>query len=656
MHQTPLIRIFIFLATSLLLATVHAQSHDDFEATILDMPLEQLLQVRVASKRLESVNDAPNVITVISANDIHRYGARHLRNVIDRLPNAQVIGSTNYPHNRTSLRGVTQTHLDDKILILLNGRPIRDAGQGGVNGDIYSSFPLNLIQQIEIIRGPGSVLYGTNAFSGVINIVTKKSEAPVEFQIEAKYGSNSSKEVDITGGGFFEDFSFMGALNTHSSNGDTFTHTTGEIGPDGDYETGRNSLETVFQSQYKQLNINVIINKIEQKAGNNLLTFPSEYWTIARRFIDIGYLIDLNKDWHLQTNITYNGMNNTAGIIGGTGRFFTTRSRGYLSEVSLHGNINKNTDIVIGGVYDLLKGDNVSDGTRNTDIDTWRSSFYSQFDYRVNRRLKLNGGFQLNKPEGGDSDIAPRAAGIVTFNKNYTLKLMYDEAYRSPFGLDLFLDAAFLLGNPDLKPETIDTYSAQLIYTQQESNVALTYYTSRHKDLIVRTIDDSDQVTLTNQGQIDYDGIELEYNWAFNQYWNAAGSISYQSNETEKGDKDSTFHPNWMAKSGVSYDANGYLASLFISYFGEPTQSVKLNPAVNEANPKAGSYTLLTGNISFNLGLVLNNTNYANLTFSIYGDNLLDERVYSPEISRLKVNSIPSHNGRGFYGTLTYSF
>ena len=111
-----------------------------------------------------------------------------------------------------------------------------------------------------------------------------------------------------------------------------------------------------------------------------------------------------------------------------------------------------------------------------------------------------------------------------------------------------------------------------------------------------------------------------------------------------------------MAKSGFSYDANGYLASLFISYFGEPTQSVELNPAVNNANPKAESYTLLTANIAFDLGLVLNNTNYADLTFSIYGDNLLDERVYSPEISRLIVNSIPSHNGRGFYATLTYSF
>ena len=656
MHQALLIRTLIFMIGLLLLPTVHAQSQDSFDKTLLNMPLEQLLQVSVASKRLESVNDAPSVITVISADDIRRYGARHLRDIIDRLPNSLVIGSTNYPHNRTSLRGVTQTHLDDKILILLNGRPIRDAGQGGVNGDIYSSFPVNLILQIEIIRGPGSVLYGTNAFSGVINIVTKQPEEPAEFQIETKYGSYKTKEVDITGGAFFEDFRFMGALNTHHSDGDSFTNTTGEFGPDGNYETGKKSAELVAQSQYKQLNINVIINKVEQKAGNNLLTFPSEYWTIERRFIDIGYRMNLNEHWHLQTNITYNGMNNTAGIIGGTGRFFTTKSRGYLGELSLHGNINKNTDIVIGGVYDWLKGNNVSDGTRNTEIDTWRSSFYSQLDYLVNHCLKLNGGFQLNKPEGGDNDIAPRIASIITFNNNYTLKLMYDEAYRSPFGLDLFLDAAFLLGNPNLKPETIDTYSAQLIYTQQDFNVASTYYTSRHENLIVRTIDDSGQVTLTNQGHVDYEGIELEYDWNLTQNWSATGNISYQTNETEMGDNDTTFHPNWMIKSGISYDANGYLASLFVSYFGEPTQTVKLNPAVNEANPKAESYTLITANIAFDLSRVFNNTNYDGLTFSIYGDNLLDEQVHSPEISRLTVNSIPSHNGRGFYATLVYQF
>jgi len=72
-----------------------------------------LIKISVASKRPETIKDAPSIITVISAEQIQSYGARHLRDVIDRLPNTQVIGSQLYPHNRSSVRGVTQTHLDD---------------------------------------------------------------------------------------------------------------------------------------------------------------------------------------------------------------------------------------------------------------------------------------------------------------------------------------------------------------------------------------------------------------------------------------------------------------------------------------------------------------------------------------------------------------
>lgn len=626
------------------------------ETDFLDLPLGELAQVRVASKRLESVVDAPGVVSIISADEISRFGARHLRDVIDRLPNTQVIGSQLYTHNRTSLRGVTQTHLDDKILVLLNGRPIRDAGQGGVNGDLYSSFPIELIQQIEVIRGPGSVLYGTNAFAGVINIVTRDPPEKVTTKVSVSYGSFETKEATVSSGGSSGDFSFIGALTAHDSEGDTFSGTGAELGPAGDFETGREALETVIQASYKQLTVNAIINKVLQKSGNNLLSFPSEDWNISRRFIDVGYKHDLSADWDLLANVTYNGMNNTAGIVGGADRFFRTKSRGYLAELSVHGHIGNNMDLVSGGIYDRLKGDNVSDGTLNTDIDTWRSSFYSQLDYRINEQLKISAGFQLNKPEDGDTDLSPRLVGIFKLSDAWLLKLMYGEAYRSPFGLDLFLDATFLLGNPDLKPETIDTYSSQLLYQRKNVELALTYYSSRHEDLIVRTIDNSGQVTLTNQGHIDYDGLEFEYKWRISPSLNALGNASYQTNETDGGATDTTFQPNWMVKGGLSYESGAYQAGLFASYFGEPTQLVEFDPGMEEVNPDAEAYVLLTANLSVELREWLQDSRYSGLSVALYADNLLDERIYYPEISRQVINTIPSHAGRGFYLTMSYNF
>ena len=652
----PLRRIILSLfAFSYLLLGNPVYGQDD-DNLFFDMPLDELVQVTVASKRLEKVEDAPSVISVISQEDIQRFGARHLRDVLDRLVNAQIIGSTAYPHNRTSLRGVTQTHLDDKVLILLNGRPIREAGQGGVNGDIYSTFPLEIIQQIEVIRGPGSVLYGSNAFAGVINIITLYPDSTLSAELNAQYGSFDSKQVSLQGGGYVKQMSFLGALSVHESEGDLFDNTVGEFGPNGTYETGRNAWQGMFQLQGYDFNIQTLLNKVKQKSANNLVTFPSEDWQIERQFIDIGHEKEFNNQWQLNSNITFNGMENTAGIIGGTGRFFTTTSKSYLSEVALHGKLSAKSNVIFGSNYETITGDNISDGVLNTDIDSWNTSLYSQFDYRLSTQHKFSLGLQSNKAKNQSAKLSPRIASIINLTPFTTLKISYDEAFRSPYGLDLFLNASFLQGNPDLIPETINTYTTQISYKKLHHHFALTLYKSHHKDLIVRTIGDDDLVTLTNQGYVDYYGGEFEYSLKLNSNWKVNGNISYQTNENDLNQEDATFHPNWMIKNGLSYHQHGIKMGTFLSYFGTPIQAIELNPDVLEVNPDSTEYYLLTANIVFELAEIVNQTRLKNIELSIYGDNLLDERIYYPEISRLQVNSIPSHAGIGFYAKLTYRF
>jgi len=511
---------------------------------LFDLSLQELLRVNVVSKREENINEAAGVVSVITAADIQRFGARHLRDLIDRLPNTQVIGSALYPHNRTSMRGVTQTHLDDKVLILLNGRPLRDAGQGGVNGDLYSSFPLALLQQIEVIRGPGSVLYGTNAFAGVINLVTRSIPEAATAQVDVSLGSFATRELSLSGAGQLNGLELLGSLSSHDSDGDTLSNTAAELGPPGDYESGRQTMESVLQASYKGFTLHSIINKVLQKSGNNLLSFPASDWNISRRFVDIGYQRPLNRTWDINANLTYNGLNNTAGIIGGTGRFFRTRSRGYLLEIAASGQLTDKLNLVVGSVYDRLKGDNISDGTLNTDIDTWRASLYAQLDYRLSPSVKLSSGLQANKPQGGDADLAHRLAGVFTLADHWSLKLAYDQAYRSAFGLDLFLNASFLLGNPELEPETIETYSAQLSYKSPAADLALTYYDSQHSDLVSRTIDQSGQATLINAGALEYAGLEPEYQWQWNPHWRWTGNASYQTNQRDTGQEDTTYQPS----------------------------------------------------------------------------------------------------------------
>ena len=128
----------------------------DDQSELAPLSLEDLLNIQVTStsRRDESQHLAPGVITVVSSQEIQQYGARHLRDVIDRLVGMQVLSSHQRPHNKTSIRAMNGAHQDGSVVVLLNGRPIHEGTDGGFNFDIYLGFPLDMIDHIEVIRGP----------------------------------------------------------------------------------------------------------------------------------------------------------------------------------------------------------------------------------------------------------------------------------------------------------------------------------------------------------------------------------------------------------------------------------------------------------------------------------------------------------------------
>ncbi len=164
-----------------------AQDLDD----LMDLSLDDLLNMEVttASKKAEKTSDAPGVVTVITGKEIAGFGAQNLMDVLERVPSLQAISSHLFCQNVAAMRGDLFTHSDMHVLVLLNGRPVREGANGGINNPVYTSFPVEMIKQIEVVRGPGSVLYGSNAFAGVINIITKEAEEG--FYASANVGAGS---------------------------------------------------------------------------------------------------------------------------------------------------------------------------------------------------------------------------------------------------------------------------------------------------------------------------------------------------------------------------------------------------------------------------------------------------------------------------------
>ncbi len=148
--------------------------------------------VVTASRRAQTTLEAPNATTVITADDIRLSGATTIVDLLRRVPGAEVmamgVGSTN-----VSFRGFNQ-RLANKVLVLLDGRT---EYQDFLGLTIWPAIPVGLeeIERIEVIRGPGSALYGANAMLGVINIITKQPGAGRKSELNAIGGTGDTSGV-----------------------------------------------------------------------------------------------------------------------------------------------------------------------------------------------------------------------------------------------------------------------------------------------------------------------------------------------------------------------------------------------------------------------------------------------------------------------------
>ncbi|MCA9553225.1 MAG: TonB-dependent receptor [Myxococcales bacterium] len=130
--------------------------------------------VVTASRRAESPLDAPNAVTVLTEEDIRLSGARTIPDLLRRVPGMDVMAMS-YAEYDVAMRGFNR-RLANKILVLIDGRT---AYQDFLGATLWRSFPIDIldVERIEVVRGPGSAIYGAYAYTGIINIITKTPEA-----------------------------------------------------------------------------------------------------------------------------------------------------------------------------------------------------------------------------------------------------------------------------------------------------------------------------------------------------------------------------------------------------------------------------------------------------------------------------------------------
>lgn len=630
--------------------TLNAQQQ---EVDLYSMSLEDLMNLTVtsASKKEEKAVNAPSIITTITAKEIESFGGSNLYEILERSPGFYGVSSFFFRKNSIGLRGSLPSHVNAQVLFLINGRPFRESVFGGQNVGILTSFPVNSIKQIEIIRGPGSVLYGSNAYVGVVNVITKDSAEP-ELNVLAGTGSFGTKKLSVDGGTSLGAVQVNGGVNFLKSDGWHFADSTRTRGPNrlfGEADLGEDILSANLQLKYKGFSLSSFYgtNDIDNIA---IVTSTPGVYKSKRIFLDLGYAADIIPGvYNLSTNITYNKIDDEYdnGLSNATSTQFPS-SNDYVFELTNFFTLSEQLEVTLGGSFSRQAGESErSDGqfTVAPFSDNWFNG-YLQAEYKPADWLKLVLGGQINKVADIDLNFVPRIAAIVVAPSGFGAKILYGEAFRAPYATETsILSPPTIAGNANLTPENISTLETQISYSTKKGTAALTYFHSKQTNLIGRipNVDPNIALIYTNSGELTTQGVEVETKYAISQAFFLDGSYSFQVNEDVNGDKNVSRLPNHMIKLGGSFAVTNYAnLGIFNSYYSSPFD----NPSATDGLGQLGSFSWLTARLDVKLHEVMNLENQK-IGLVIEGVNLLDKKVYNPEIVLGNYNAIQNKSGRG---------
>lgn len=679
-----------------------------------NLSLEDLLNIDIevvtASKASEKIQDAPALVSVITAQEIRGYGAMSLYEVLDRAVSTYFTSLYNTGKNGLTIRGDNTGSYNTHILILMNGRPIRESLQSGHDNAIYITFPLNRIERLEIIRGPGSVLYGTNAYIGVINIITEKTTAS-SLETKLRYGAFNTVQGEISGSTTLGDVGVAANLFYLKNTGwDYVARGEGDI-----IRNKANTRDSIIkpptakkfddfgwgatlQATYKDFKLQGFYGFSNQGSWgrqpdwrNRPVDFLQEN---VRGMVDAGYTHTFSSAWTATFNLTYNHeewrMRHPSDST--KDDLIRAKSDDFLIEWTNFIKPLDNLNIVIGGTMN-----NVTGQVLQPDLDSNGITFniyravnpkpfaalpsynlmywglYAQADYTPMSFWKIIVGAQVNKVPEVSIDIVPRLGSIFTLSDALKAKILFGQAFRtaSIFERNVWTPPV-TAGNTLLRPEKVSTFETQLIYSQSSFEVALTYFRSFQNDLIFRSspadslvvvefpVGSKQRVSIPqyiNRGNQTSQGVEFEGQAAVSRELIVSASATYQTSTDDQGQIDVMGMPKLMAKIGLQYTPISWLKlGIFNSYFGTGGDTKAYdkngNPVTLIANPDAAAYNYLTANITANIASLLQLTSLKTLAVNVYGTNLFDASIWNPEVARRRINTIPGRPGRAVYATL----
>jgi outer membrane receptor for ferrienterochelin and colicins len=437
--------------------------------------------VVTATKTPHTLEDVPVETLVVSRDDIEQSNAQNVMDVLKTIPGIQtavhddIFGTYTW---RASLRGLNFN--DGYGLILVDGQRVMGCGQSGGMGEYgigLNQIPVEMIERIEVVKGPGSALYGSDAIAGVINIITRKSPDKPTGKAGVSYGWYKVKEKVKNGvvQKPSDDGENRNLSQAYVSFGDRPLEKLGYL-IHYDYESADDIREDPIQSDRHSL-----MAKLDLAASDNLDLFlkgeGSAYEKTDNREED-SYRLSAGLDWRQDDDhvLAVKGYTYTWDFVHGYPGYNYGYKHGDIgfdqAEVQYTWYAGDWNTLVAGGEVQEQSIDysiENSDGSLiNVQENVTTYSLYGQDEITLFDDLTLVAGLRYDDHSTFGSRVNPKLSLMYSLSEDTVFRASAGQAFKSPTIRQLYYSSPYLHGsyyaqsNPELDPETATGYSASL--------------------------------------------------------------------------------------------------------------------------------------------------------------------------------------------------
>jgi outer membrane cobalamin receptor len=465
------IKLWSFAVVMLLMGVSDAWTQV-VQTGIDDSALDSLLNIRVttASKRWELMEEAPSSVSIVTKEEMRMFGYRTLADVLSAQRGFYTSNDRNYAY--VGVRGFGRpSDYNNRILLLVNGHTMNDAFYGAAPMGTEFALDLDAIDRIEIVRGPGSVLYGSGAMFAVVNIIFPSDAGASPFAASAEWGSLERKRASFRLAGepingvkglFAAQWTDAPGGDLHFPEFDSDSTNRG-VAQDRDWDRS-----VGMYTSWSTGSFSVIASYFSRKKGVPTAPYESVFndprtQTVDRTaFGELKWESDLRADlgmtirafvdrYEYEGDYPYDELyhdQTVADRFGGEAQVRWDLSSYHRFSTGLEFTSSRRSDYQYG-----TESATLFDGN----FPFTALSFYIEDQYQIDRNLSVQAGIRYDRRSTVGNSLVPRASVVYHASPSTILKVLFGEAYRLPNNYELYYEdpiSGFRQSN-SLRPEQI---------------------------------------------------------------------------------------------------------------------------------------------------------------------------------------------------------